>query len=461
MNELCSNALVLFGVTGDLAYKKVFPALYAMSRRGNLNFPVIGVARSNWSQEELRARARASILSRFGSLNEEVFTALASRLDYLAGDYAEASTYQALRRQLESHSRPLFYLAVPPSVFPQAVDGLAQSGCAREARVVIEKPFGRDLQSARQLNDNLRQVFEESSIFRIDHYLGKEPVQNLLLFRFANSFLEPIWNRHHVASVQITMAEDFGVQGRGRFYEESGAIRDVIQNHLLQVVGFLAMEPPITTYPESIRDEQVKLFRSISPLSPHNLVRGQFRGYRNEPGVRADSMVETYAAVRLSIDSWRWEGVPFFIRAGKCLAATTTEVLVKLRRPPLTRLALGETNYVRFRLSPDVNIAIGARVKRAGERMETEATELSFVHRPGGDEMEAYERLIGDAMRGDLTLFARQDGVEAAWSAVQPILNSEQPIFEYEPGSWGPEEAHQLAEDVGGWHCPRCIQSQI
>lgn len=460
MNELCSNALVLFGVTGDLAYKKIFPALYAMSRRGNLNFPVIGVARSNWSQEELRARARASILSRFGSIDEEVFTALASRLAYLAGDYAEASTYQALRQQLESHSRPLFYLAVPPSVFPQAVDGLAQSGCAREARVVIEKPFGRDLHSARQLNENLRQVFEESSIFRIDHYLGKEPVQNLLLFRFANSFLEPIWNRYHVASVQITMAEDFGVQGRGRFYEESGAIRDVIQNHLLQVVGFLAMEPPITTYPESIRDEQVKLFRSISPLSPQNLVRGQFRGYRNEPGVFADSMVETYAAVRLSIDSWRWEGVPFFIRAGKCLAATTTEVLVKLRRPPLTRLALGETNYVRFRLSPDVNIAIGARVKRAGERMETEATELSFVHRPGGDEMEAYERLIGDAMRGDLTLFARQDGVEAAWSAVQPILNSEQPIFEYEPGSWGPEEAHRLAEDVGGWHCPRCIQSQ-
>lgn len=455
--EYPSDALVLFGITGDLAYKKIFPALYAMAGRGHLGFPVIGVARSAWTQEQLLARARTSIVERFGVLNEEAFAVLARQLRYLAGDYADSSTYLRLREQLAGSSRPLHYLAVPPSIFPAAIEGLAGSGCAREARVVIEKPFGRDLASARALNATLREVFEESSIFRIDHYLGKEPVQNLLLFRFANSFLEPIWNRHHVASVQITMAESFGVQGRGRFYEEAGAIRDVIQNHLLQVVGFLAMEPPVTTYAESIRDEQVKVFRSILPLTPQNLVRGQFRGYLSEEGVRPDSRIETYAAVRLSIDSWRWEGVPFFIRAGKCLAATTTEVLVKLKRPPLTRLAPGEANYVRFRLSPDVNIAIGARVKCPGERMESQATELSFVSRPQGDEMEAYERLIGDAMRGDLTLFARQDGVEAAWSAVEPILDGQGSLFEYEPGSWGPVQAEQLAEDVGGWQCPQCV----
>ena len=456
--EQRSDALVLFGITGDLAYKKIFPALYAMARRGNLNFPVIGVARSTWTWEQLQARARESILARFGPVDEQAFARLIGQLSYLSGDYGQPTTYQALRQRLQSAQRPLYYLAVPPSIFPAAVGGLAEAGCTLGSRVVVEKPFGRDLASARQLNATLREVFEESSIFRIDHYLGKEPVQNLLLFRFANSFLEPIWNRHHVASVQITMAESFGVQGRGRFYEEAGAIRDVIQNHLLQVVGFLAMEPPVTTYPESIRDEQVKLFRSISPLAPHNLVRGQFRGYREESGVQPDSRVETYAAARLFIDSWRWEGVPFSIRAGKCLAATTTEVLVKLKRPPLTRLALGESNYVRFRLSPDVNIAIGARVKRPGERMESEASELSFVHRPGGDEMEAYERLIGDAMRGDLTLFARQDGVEAAWSVVEPILNCEEPVYVYEPGSWGPARAEQLVADVGGWHCPQCIQ---
>ena len=457
VKEYPSDALVLFGITGDLAYKKIFPALYAMAGRGHLGFPVIGVARSAWTQEQLLARARTSIVERFGALDEEAFAVLARQLRYLAGDYADSSTYLRLREQLAGSSRPLHYLAVPPSIFPAAIEGLAGSGCAREARVVIEKPFGRDLASARALNATLREVFEESSIFRIDHYLGKEPVQNLLLFRFANSFLEPIWNRHHVASVQITMAESFGVQGRGRFYEEAGAIRDVIQNHLLQVVGFLAMEPPVTTYAESIRDEQVKVFRSILPLTPQNLVRGQFRGYLSEEGVRPDSRVETYAAVRLSIDSWRWEGVPFFIRAGKCLAATTTEVLVKLKRPPLTRLAPGEANYVRFRLSPDVNIAIGARVKCPGERMESQATELSFVSRPHGDEMEAYERLIGDAMRGDLTLFARQDGVEAAWSAVEPILDGQGSLFEYEPGSWGPVQAEQLAEDVGGWQCPQCV----
>jgi glucose-6-phosphate 1-dehydrogenase len=451
-----SDALVFFGATGDLAYRKIFPALQAMARRGRLDMPVVGVAKSGWSREKVVERARESV-KEHGGLDAEAFAALASRLRYVDGDYGDPSTFARLRAELQGASRPLHYLAIPPSLFPVVVRNLAAANCARDARVVVEKPFGSDLASAQALNATLHEVIPERNIFRIDHYLGKEAVQNILYFRFANAFLEPIWNRQYVENVQITMAESFGVKGRGRFYDETGVIRDVVQNHLLQVVGFLAMDAPSSTYAEAIRDEQAKVLRTVRPMSVENLVRGQFRGYRDEPGVAKDSFMGTYAALRLYVDSWRWEGVPFYVRAGKCLRTTCTEVFVELNRAPpvvFRETASPVGNYVRFRLSPNVVIAIGARAKKPGEGMAGRPVELSVVHEPTGDEMDAYERLLGDAMSGDGTLFARQDAVEAAWAIVDPVIHGPSELHEYEPGTWGPKEADRLVADVGGWNTP-------
>lgn len=455
-----ADALVVFGATGDLARKKIFPALYASWQRGALAVPVIGVASSKWGHEQLRERARDSVEQACNVVDPGVLDRLLSALQYVSGDYKSAATFDALKAALRGAKRPAFYLAIPPALFPAVIQGLKAASLAQGGRVIVEKPFGRDLASAHELNRVALDAFPEDAIFRIDHFLGKEAIMNILYFRFANSFLEPIWNRNHIASVQVTLAEQFGVAGRGAFYESAGCLRDVMQNHLFQIVALLAMEPPATRDFEAVHRHKADVLQALRPLRADDILRGQYEGYRDEPHVATESDVETFCALRLHVDSWRWGGVPWYLRSGKCLPVTACEVMVRLKPPPQNLFGDAarreDANYLRFHLSANSTIALGARVKRAGKEFVGVQREFSLLEEDPGAQTP-YERLLDDAMHGEGALFAREEAIEAAWAVVEPVLTAQAPVHLYAAGSWGPAAANHFIAPDGGWHNPAMV----